>query len=106
MVLADPFLGGHLARIAAFMAQIGLPAIYPYRHGVEEGGLISYATNYHNLFRRAADYIDRILKGTPAGDLPVQLPTAFELLINFKAAKALGLYVSPTLVARADEVSE
>jgi hypothetical protein len=60
MVLADPFLGGHLARIAAFMAQIGLPAIYPYRHGVEEGGLIFYAfyaTNYHNLFTRAADYM-------------------------------------------------
>ena len=106
MVLADPFLGGHLARIAAFMAQIGLPAIYPYRHGVEEGGLISYATNYHSLFRRAAEYIDRILKGAPPGDLPVQLPTAFELLINLKTAKALGLDVPPTLVARATEVIE
>jgi putative tryptophan/tyrosine transport system substrate-binding protein len=106
MVLADPFLGGHLARVAAFMAQIRLPAMYPYRHGVEEGGLICYATNYHHLFRRAAGYIDRILKGTPPGDLPVQLPTAFELLINLKAAKALGLDVPPTLVARATEVIE
>jgi putative tryptophan/tyrosine transport system substrate-binding protein len=106
MVLADPFLGGHLARVAAFMAQIGLPAMYPYRHGVEEGGLISYATNYHHLFRRAAGYIDRILKGTPPGDLPVQLPTAFELVINLKTAKALGLDLPPTLVARATEVIE
>jgi putative ABC transport system substrate-binding protein len=106
MVLADPFLGGHLARIAAFMAQIELPAMYPYRHGVEEGGLISYATNYHHLFRRAAGYIDRIVKGTPPGDLPVQLPTAFELVINLKTAKALGLDIPPTLVARATEVIE
>ena len=74
MVLADPFLGGHQAQIAAFMAEIGLPAIYPFRHGVEAGGLISYATNYHHLFRRAADYIDRILKGSSPADLPNSAP--------------------------------
>jgi ABC-type uncharacterized transport system substrate-binding protein len=106
MTLADPFLGGHQGRIAAFMADIGLPAMYAYRHGVEAGGLISYATNYHHLFRRAAGYIDRILKGTPPGDLPVQLPTKFELVINLKTAKALGLEVPPNLLARADEVIE
>jgi putative ABC transport system substrate-binding protein len=106
MALADPFLGGHQARIAGFMAEIGLPAMYAYRHGVEAGGLISYGTNYHHLFRRAAGYVDRIVKGTPPGDLPVQLPTTFELLINLKTAKALGLTVPPTLLARADEVIE
>jgi putative ABC transport system substrate-binding protein len=106
MSLADPFLGGHQARIAAFMAEIRLPAMYAYRHGVEAGGLISYATNYHDLFRRAAGYIDRILKGTSPGQLPVQLPTKFELVINLKTAKALGLEVPPMLLARADEVIE
>jgi putative tryptophan/tyrosine transport system substrate-binding protein len=106
MSLADPFLGGHQARIAAFMAEIGLPAMYAYRHGVEAGGLISYTTNYHHLFRRAAGYIDRILKGTPPGELPVQLPTTFEMVINLRTARALGLEVPPTLLARADEVIE
>jgi putative ABC transport system substrate-binding protein len=77
----------------------------PVRHGVEAGGLISYGTNYHHLFRRAAGYIDRILKGTPPGDLPVQLPTAFELVINLKT-KALGLDVPWILQQRADEVIE
>ena len=106
MVLADPFLGGHQERIAAFMAEIGLPAMYPFRHGVEAGGLISYTTNYHHLFRRAADYIDRILKGTPPADLPIQLPTSFEMLINLKTARTLGLTIPPAILARADEVIE
>jgi putative ABC transport system substrate-binding protein len=106
MVLADPFLAGHQARIAAFMAEIGLPAMYPYRHGVEAGGLISYTTNYHVGFRGAAGYIDRILKGTPPGDLPIQLPTTFEMVINLKTARALGLTVPPAILARADEVIE
>jgi len=106
LVLADPFLGGHQKRIAVFMAEIGLPAMYPFRHGVEDGGLISYATNYHGLFRRAAGYIDRILKGTPPGELPVQLPTTFEMVINLKTARALGLTIPPAILARADEVIE
>jgi putative tryptophan/tyrosine transport system substrate-binding protein len=88
------------------MAEIGLPAMYPYRHGVEAGGLISYTTNYHHLFRRAAGYIDRILKGTPPADLPIQLATSFEMLINLKTARALGLTIPPTILARADEVIE
>jgi ABC-type uncharacterized transport system substrate-binding protein len=106
MVLADPFLGGHQARIATFMAEIALPTMYPFRHGVEAGGLISYATNYHDLFRRAAGYIDRILKGTSPGELPVQLPTKFDLVINLRTARALGLEIPPMLLARADEVIE
>jgi putative ABC transport system substrate-binding protein len=106
MVLADPFLAAHQARIAAFMAEISLPAMYPYRHGVEAGGLISYTTSYHALFRGAAGYVDRILKGTPPGDLPIQLPTTFEMVINLKTARALGLTVSPAILARADEVIE
>jgi putative ABC transport system substrate-binding protein len=106
MALADPFLGGHQKRIADFMAEIGLPAMYAYRHGVEAGGLLSYATNYHDLFRRAAGYIDRILKGTPPGDLPIELPAKFELMINLKTANALGLTIPPSLLARADEVIE
>jgi putative ABC transport system substrate-binding protein len=106
MALADPFLGGHQARIAAFMADIRLPAMYAYRHAVELGGLISYATNYHHLFRRAAGYIDRILKGTSPGDLPVQQPIKFEFAINLKTARGLGLEIPATLLARADEVIE
>jgi putative ABC transport system substrate-binding protein len=106
MALADPFLGGHQKRIADFMAEIGLPAVYAYRHGPEAGGLISYATNYHDLFRRAAGYIDRILKGTPPGDLPIELPAKFEMVINLKTANALNLTIPPTLLARADEVIE
>ena len=106
MALADPFLGGHQARIAAFMADIRLPAMYAYRHAVELGGLISYATNYHHLFRRAAGYIDRILKGAKPGDLPVVQATKFELVINAQTARMLGLEMPPTLLARADEVIE
>jgi ABC-type uncharacterized transport system substrate-binding protein len=106
MVLADPFLAAHQARIAAFMAEISLPAMYPYRHGVEAGGLIFYTTSYHALFRGAAGYVDRILKGTPPGDLPIQLPTTFEMVINLKTARALGLTVPPAILARADEVIE
>jgi putative tryptophan/tyrosine transport system substrate-binding protein len=106
MVVADSFLSAHQARIAAFMAEISLPAMYPYRHGVEAGGLISYTTNYHALFRAAAGYVDRILKGTPPGDLPIQLPTTFEMVINLKTARALGLTVPPAILARADEVIE
>jgi putative tryptophan/tyrosine transport system substrate-binding protein len=80
--------------------------MYPYRHSVEAGGLLSYTTNYHALFRGAAGYVDRILKGTPPGDLPIQLPTTFEMIINLKTARALGLTVPPAILASADEVIE
>jgi ABC-type uncharacterized transport system substrate-binding protein len=83
-----------------------LPSVYPYRYHVVDGGLISYGPDLPGLFRQAAGYVDRILKGETPSNLPVQAPTKYELVINLKAAKAIGLVVPPSLVARADEVIE
>jgi ABC-type uncharacterized transport system substrate-binding protein len=105
-VLADRFLLAHRKRIIEFAAANRLPAMYPYREYVDAGGLISYAPSNIELFRGAATYVDKILKGAKPSDLPVQEPTKFELIVNLKTAKALGLILPDNLLARADEVIE
>jgi putative ABC transport system substrate-binding protein len=96
----------HREQIIGLAAQHRLPAIYPFRYMAVDGGLVSYGPDVIDQFRRAAGYVDRILKGEKPGDLPVQAPTKYELLVNLKTAKALGLAVPPTLLVRADEVIE
>jgi putative tryptophan/tyrosine transport system substrate-binding protein len=96
----------HGDRVIALAARHKLPAVYAYRHLVTAGGLISYGTDFYDQYRRAAGYVDRILKGEKPADLPVQAPTKYDLAVNLKTAKALGLTVPPPLLARADEVIE
>ena len=96
----------HRELIVALAAKYQLPAVYPFRFFATIGGLISYGPDLVDPHRRAASYVDRILKGERPGDLPVQAPTKYELAINLNAAKALGLTVPPSLLATADEVIE
>jgi putative ABC transport system substrate-binding protein len=106
VVIPDAFFASHSAQIVALAERFRLPAVYPYRYYVAQGGLLSYGVNNVDLFRQAAPYVDRILRGTKPSDLPVQQPTRFDLVINMKTAKALGLAVPQTLQASADEVIE
>ena len=96
----------HRDLIVTLAARHKLPAVYFDRAFVAAGGLASYGTNYIDQYRRAAGYVDRILKGEKPGEMPVQAPTKYDLVINLKTAKTLGLSVPPTLLARADEVIE
>jgi len=106
MVLPDISMTNYREVIVALAARHRVPAIYPFRYFAVSGGLMSYGTDLAEVSLRAASYVDRILKGEKPGDLPVQAPTKYELVINLKTAKALGLDVSPTLLALADEVIE
>jgi putative ABC transport system substrate-binding protein len=106
MVLPDISMTNYRETIIALAARHRVPAIYPFRFFAESGGLMSYGTDVAEVFRRAAGYVDRILKGASPGELPIQAPNKYELVINLKTAKALGLEVPPTLLARADEVIE
>jgi putative ABC transport system substrate-binding protein len=105
-MLGGPLTLAHRDQIAALAVRHRLPAIYPQRLFVAAGGLISYGPDFFDQFRRAAGYVDRILKGEKPADLPIQAPTKYELVINLKTAKALGLDVPSTLLARADELIE
>jgi ABC-type uncharacterized transport system substrate-binding protein len=106
VVTASPFGANHPDLVAALAARYKLPAIYPFRYFVQAGGLISYGADLASQSSPAAAYVDRILKGEKPAELPVQVPTKYELVINLKAAKAIGLTVPPTVLARADEVIE
>jgi ABC-type uncharacterized transport system substrate-binding protein len=105
-VLPDLFTATNRQSIIALAAHHRLPSVYPFRYFVASGGLMSYGIEMLETYRQAASYVDRILRGEKAADLPVQAPTKYELVINLKTAKTLGLDVPPTLLARADEVIE
>jgi putative ABC transport system substrate-binding protein len=106
IVIPDNFTSFHRELIVSLAARLRIPAIYPYRYFVDEGGLLSYGIDVLDLYRRAPDYIDRILRGTKPLDLPVQAPKKFELVINLKTARALGLVVPRILLAGADALIE
>ena len=102
----DPVVLGNRVRTNALARGVRLPTIYGGREYVEAGALMSYGPSWPHLFRRAAEYVDKILRGAKPGDIPVEQPTKFELVINLNTAKALGIEILPPLLARADEVIE
>ncbi|MGA7601405.1 MAG: ABC transporter substrate-binding protein, partial [Pseudolabrys sp.] len=106
IVTAGPLTSVHRNLITTLAARHKLPAVYNTRNYATEGGLVSYGSDFADQYRRAASYVDRILKGEKPADMPVQAPTKYELVINLKTAKALGLTIPPSVLARADEVIE
>lgn len=106
IVLPTPFTSTHRHPIISAAARNRLPAIYPFRFFAEDGGLIVYGSDGRDIFRRAASYVDRILRGEKPENLPIQQPTKFEMIVNLKTARSLGLSVPPTLITTADEVIE
>jgi putative ABC transport system substrate-binding protein len=106
LVFPSPLLFEERKSIVARAAKSRVPAVYPWREAASVGGLVSYSANFPDMYRRAAYFVDKILKGAKPGDLPVEQPAAFELVINLKTAKALGLTIPPSLLQRADQVIE
>ena len=106
LVSDGPVIYFGVPRIVAFVAERRLPAIYPWREAAEAGGLMSYGVDTQELFRQAAGFVDRVLKGAKPGDLPVEQPTKFELVINLKTAKTIGIEIPQSILLRADEVIE
>jgi putative ABC transport system substrate-binding protein len=104
LVLEDPMFGTHRARLAELAVRHRLPGVFGSASYAEAGGLVSYGANFIDLHRRSADYVDKILKGAKAGDLPIEQPTKFELVINLKTARALGITVPQSLLLRADKM--
>jgi putative ABC transport system substrate-binding protein len=105
-VLVSPMFFGERRRLVDLAAKTRLPTVFPWREYVDAGGLMAYGADLADLFRRAATYVDKILKGAKPGDLPIEQPTKYELIINLKTAKALGLTIPPSLLQRADQVIE
>jgi putative ABC transport system substrate-binding protein len=106
VVMPDPFMSGHRAPIILAAARNNVPAVYFQSDFARDGGLLSYGPDPVDTFRRAATYVSRILRGEKPGDLPVQFPTKFEMVVNRKTATALGLAIPPSIMLRADEVIE
>jgi putative ABC transport system substrate-binding protein len=106
VILPDPVISTNLKRIVDFAAKNRLPSIYQSSEFADAGGLVTYGPDRADLFRRAATYVDKILKGTKPGDLPVEQPTKLELVVNLKTAKALGITIPQSVLVRADRVIE
>lgn len=104
--MIDAFINTNRNRINALALSARLPTVHGSREAVQAGGLMSYGANFVELYQRAAGYVDRILRGSKPGDLPVEQPTKFDLVVNLKSAKALDLEIPPTLLTRADEIIE
>ena len=106
LIFADPFMNGQIQKLADLSLKNRLPSIYGFREFADAGGLLAYGASTHWVTRRAAFYVDKIYKGANPGDLPIEQPTTFELVINLKTAKALGIDVPPAMLAIANEVIE